>query len=463
MKKTAMHLILIGAVASLLVVFQNCGARYDLNDDGGSDPGVGGSEVPVPTPTGFWKFDAEFGACSVPCGGGTQARNVWCESASGERIDDIYCQGRDVPAAVRACNQQACNATYYYVPSAWSSCVNNQQTRNLTCYDGLSSAPTAMENCASLPAPPTQQNCTENRYVSQFYTRVGPDNQIDLFLVIDDSSSMDQDQAQLASKMSGFITKLTESNLDWQMCYTSTDFDYFNGSPLMFTNNQPMVNRQTANVAQVISASILGVGSGYGNNEQAIAQTYAAIGQRSQHPCFRQNAAMSVIVLSDEDEASVGGIESLSRFQYEPLRADNQPVNLLLQVRQSFGANKRFSWHSIIVPPGPGGQECLQTQNQQGSPAFAGRLYEQLSLITSGEVTSICAPDYSANLNTFLDSIIRQTTQLELECDPVGGQVEVVTVPAVPELNTTLTGRMLSFNPALPINTQVRLSYQCQR
>lgn len=462
-KNLALLVILAGGISTSLL-FSNCNnAKYELNEQA-EDPidDLGNPDPPPPVPVGFWRFGNYDATCSRTCGGGTRTREVWCEDATGARADELLCAGTERPASSQACNLEPCNATFYYVPGEWSPCTGNTQTRTLTCYNGATSTPASPLDCASLTAPITSRSCASLRSVTQIYSLLGPSNQLDVLLVIDDSSSMQPEQARLAQRMSSFITSLTTSNLDWQMCYTTTDFNYYKGSPLRWQGlTSEIVNRTTPNAATVIANSITAVGAGFGNDEQAIRSTHAMMGARGQHACFRNQSALSVIVLSDEDERSVGGDRALSANQYRELASENMPINLIMQVRNIFGNNKRFRWHSIITIPGD--STCLTTQNAQASPSFPGILYSQLSNITGGEITSICQGNYSRNLNQFLSSMVQQTTQVELDCSPHNGAVEVTTIPLVNNLNTTVTGSRLSFNPALPINTQVRLSYQCPR
>ena len=45
---------------------------------------------------------------------------------------------------------------------------------------------------------------------------------LDIVLVVDDSNSMLADNQKLAAKLSNFVSKLQNSNIDWQMCATVT-------------------------------------------------------------------------------------------------------------------------------------------------------------------------------------------------------------------------------------------------
>jgi thrombospondin type 1 repeat protein len=72
------------------------------NGSNGSD-GDGGSGGSYRWVTGA------FGACTVPCGGGTQLRQVLCVDASELPADEALCDG-EKPAVQQACNAHSCTS-----------------------------------------------------------------------------------------------------------------------------------------------------------------------------------------------------------------------------------------------------------------------------------------------------------------------------------------------------------------
>ena len=53
-----------------------------------------------------WSVGA-WGSCSVPCGGGTNIRNVVCMDSLGNIVPDSYCSGTK-PASTISCNTDSC-------------------------------------------------------------------------------------------------------------------------------------------------------------------------------------------------------------------------------------------------------------------------------------------------------------------------------------------------------------------
>jgi hypothetical protein len=62
----------------------------------------------IPCDVFSW-VESEWSACSAPCGGGTQSRNVSCVSSTGETASETSCVQDVRPPNSRNCNQESCN------------------------------------------------------------------------------------------------------------------------------------------------------------------------------------------------------------------------------------------------------------------------------------------------------------------------------------------------------------------
>lgn len=350
-----------------------------------------------------------FGSCSQTCGGGQQSRSVWCGDYNGAIVDDNKCSGAK-PTPTQACNTQA---------------------------------------------------CTGSQSVTQTVKLIGPSHQVDVLMIIDDSSSMAPEQEKLAERMGEFFTELGSSQVNWQMCVTTTDVGYYNGDPLRWsTIDNHILKASSGNAQSIFSDTVTAIGSGYSTDEQAIKATILAMRSNSRHNCFRDGAALSVIVLSDEDERSVGGNQALSMQQYKPLETDNRPATAVSEKNKIFGNSKRFTFNSIIVKPND--TQCEQMQDTQASPSFQGRQYAHLSSLTNGAIGSICDTNYSSNLNYFADTILSSLSEVELECLP-SGSVTLTTNPTVSGLTHTVAANKITFNKVLPYGTTLTLKYDCSQ
>lgn len=305
-------------------------------------------------------------------------------------------------------------------------------------------------------------------------------NKLDVLLIVDDSSSMLADNTKLANRLEGFVNNLTAQGFDWQMCVTvtraqrisSSDPDYYWGASVNWAGNPNspgwILKSGTSGAYQIFYNTIVNnIGAGWEgtNDERAIKAAWWHLWNGDPNisgnsGCYRNDAGLSVIIISDEDERSVGGDVSQIVYEHEknkPLEADDKPLTYVNYVKQVFGANKRFTVNSIIVRPGD--TACKALQDKEVSISHYGVKYNELSQLTGGYVGSICEADYSSNLNYFVSSIVRSQASLPLKCS------NAVNIQAL--LNPTytytshLTGNLLVFDPSIPAGTSVQLNYTC--
>lgn len=424
-----------------------------------------------------YKWEVTPGVCSVQCGGGTATDTVVCKKSDGSTVGEQFCSATPKPPTTRTCGTDACpNPAYTYTwePQAWGicskECGDGTRTRSVACKrnDGVYVDPSY---CPAGSKPATQEpckikDCPAGRPVTQTTTVNGSSSQLDVILVVDDSASMAEDQKKLADRLIQFVDDLDALNIDYQICLTTTDIGYYAGSPVKWSNGQFILNKATPNKVAVFKDTVTGLGAEYSSDEQGIKATYLMIrdfGPNSgakNSGCFRAKSALTVIEISDEDERSVGGNQALSQAQYKPLTPENQPDNLIAYVHSTFdSANfvKPFIWNSIIVKPGD--NVCEATQDAAGSPSFPGVKLAELSTKTNGAIASICDADYAANMKLIKDRVVNNLASIQLQCVPVNNPVVTLNPPFTTQV--TRTGDQLKFNPALPENTQVTITYTC--
>ncbi|MEN0058161.1 MAG: hypothetical protein AAGB31_04955 [Bdellovibrio sp.] len=301
--------------------------------------------------------------------------------------------------------------------------------------------------------------------------------QVDFLLVLDDSNSMLPELKKLAARLSTFVDSLEASNIDWQMCWTTTRGTSSNGvlsygAPLAWHSYSPvagvsntLLKKGASNLNTIFTSTIdnMTIGGGTSGDERGLKATHENFATAASHPCYRTGAAISVIVISDEDERSVGGDPTKvkakdSATAYQPLEAEDRPETILTKAQQVFGADVRFTFNSIIVQPGDTACEALQDQDT--SPSHPGYLYAEMSKLTQGGLGSICDADYGSNLNTFKDKIVNSLSSLSLQCEPVKNSL-TVSVGGIPVFGIKVEGKTLKFDYALVEGTQIDLSYDC--
>ena len=237
---------------------------------------------------------------------------------------------------------------------------------------------------------------------------------IDILFVVDNSGSMRPFQHNMATRIEGFMAHV--QGLNYHIAVTSTDprpgakwgdgqfrqFDSDRGPSVLRASEVTNLREAEGQLGQAIQMGIDGSG-----DERGIYNTYRAIERRSsevdQASFFREHAALSVVLISDEDECSRGHRECRGQ---DPQKSD--PHNLLKLVTKEFGDNKRFIYNSIIFPPG---QAC------EGG-AFPGHSYLALSQMTGGAVGSVCADNYAQQLSSIgrLSRLLVQSVRLD--CEP---------------------------------------------
>ncbi len=180
---------------------------------------------------------------------------------------------------------------------------------------------------------------------------------------------------------------------------------------------------------------------------------------------------MAVVILSDEDEGSVG---NLPNSIVEPNR---ERPDLFIEYFKDLYPNKSLTVHSIIIEPkelfepselDPNGETaCFNDQDNNNAPdGKYGEIYAELAFLTAGgKVGDICANDsnYSEQLREIGESVseVREV----LPCSPIGGNVEVDLIPepnyAIEVIQNPSQNEIL-FSQPIPEGTQIRFRFRCE-
>lgn len=111
----------------------------------------------------YWA--ADWGTCSLTCGGGIMTRNVYCVDVNDQPVtadkakDESLCAGQTPLATSQSCNEQACPVYYWYVGTYGSCdalCGGGTQTRPVHCALQGTTDPVSDESlCSSAGAKPS--------------------------------------------------------------------------------------------------------------------------------------------------------------------------------------------------------------------------------------------------------------------------------------------------------------------
>ncbi|WP_413290074.1 hypothetical protein [Bdellovibrio sp. HCB337] len=343
-------------------------------------------------------------------------------------------------------------------------------------------------------------------------------NQVDFLLVIDNSASMIAVQQKMAQSMTALAARMNELQIDWQMCLTvTTDMNkggtatgtgthncrggyctgaYSGGSwhwgvSLPWSNNQTVLTKAAlASNGQIFNNTIplLGAGDSGTGDERGVKAAYnhfanwKSSGANNTTGCYRQGSSVAVILLSDEDERSVAGncsrvntalgdkeIPACRNYNDGSIRVlefQDMPSNLVSQANSVFGDTARFTFNSIISES----EACTKQLNENASfikdgvpyysPHYTGTVYAEASRLTNGKVASLCSQDLQLNL--FSDVVVNKLDKLSLECEPVAGSLKV-DIGGAPTNSFSVSGAVVTFNPALSQGQVVHLNYKCSQ
>lgn len=322
---------------------------------------------------------------------------------------------------------------------------------------------------------------------------------VDVLFVVDNSGSMYTEQQAMGDRFPNLMSPI--SDLDYRIAIVTTDISnspnnsvkraangngaFQDGQFLKFPNGKTVIDRNTKDVANQFRGAIQrgetlrcdeGKDSCPSGDERGIFAVNLVIA-RKDPSFFRTGAHFAVVILSDEDERSNGGL-----LKGYPLESYDKPQTLVSNFASQFGVAKTLSVHSIIIEPPPGAHmpstetACYKQQLAQGRGLIpnVGYQYYYLSKpvqalkdlggIIEGEVGSICASDYGSQMGDIGSKIKRNAIPFQLPCKPLEGEegLEVDYVPFTGSVEAIVNANnQLTFDPPLPVGTRVDYKLTC--
>ncbi len=286
------------------------------------------------------------------------------------------------------------------------------------------------------------------------------EGKVDILFVDDNSVSMETEQAALGSKFPSFVAELT--GLDWQAGITTTDCSTgpwgICGSLLNMTGTPSYIlSPNVTGFDQVFNMTIqrpetpgcAAQGQCPSGLEEAMKAASTAIDKRNTNNAgfFRNDAALAIVVLTDEDEQSDGTLPTATK-----------PQAVVNKVVAAFGPNKKFKSYAITILPGDAA--CLkQQQDQQNGIGFYGTYAVELARLTGGQAVSICAPDYSVTLRQIGQDLRKLTQAVSLSRTPIPSTVQVTFTPAQ-NITWTVSGNTILFSRAVSAGTKIDVYYE---
>lgn len=268
--------------------------------------------------------------------------------------------------------------------------------------------------------------------------RVAPP--LDILLVVDDSGSMSEEQANLATKMDPLLSYVQGS--DWRIHVVTTDADVkINGVPCSW---KATISKGDADFQTKFRTAVVPGTSG-SSDEKGIATARRAL----ESPCgggpwLRTNSALAILIVSDEDDYSSStdcpGIASCGTPEYL--------TDYLATIRR---INDNVRVYGLI-------EDSTSTPNScRTAPTSGANRYFQAIYKTGGICGDVALTDYTAMLRKISeDAASLLPPNIQLGQVPANGQVTVtVNGVALPSTAYRLEDRSLFL--LVPIQTGERL------
>ena len=233
----------------------------------------------------------------------------------------------------------------------------------------------------------------------------------DVLFVVDNSGSMEEEQALLGTNLAAFLAFAQAQGIDYQIAVTTTDVRS-RGEHGRFVGTPPIITPATANAENVFLQIVTGLGTNGSGDEQGLEASYLALSDpliNTWNAGFlRADAALAVIYVSDEIDHS-----------------PNPPAfyeSFLLNIK-GFANTTLFSASAVVGLTDP---ECT---GPGGSAEYAPN-YISVADDTGGVTEEICLADWGQALtNIGLNSFgLRRQFPLSSQPDPT---TIVVTVDGV--------------------------------
>lgn len=239
------------------------------------------------------------------------------------------------------------------------------------------------------------------------------DGVVDILWVVDDSGSMVNERRRLVNNFNRFVQELIALRVDFQMgviSIVSTDGGRLRGSPRIITN-------QTVNARQVFEANTT-FPPGRSRWEQGLRMAEFALSPPNisaggtNAGFLRPNAALAVIVVTNEDDSSFGTPEYFGRR---------------LRALKGKGNENLLSF-SVIGGPVPNGCVPPGEVGLYGSLAEPSFRYTEVATRTGGIVGSICDASFEQTLIRIAQALNTLKRVFPMTLTPIVSSIRVTVI-----------------------------------
>ncbi len=250
------------------------------------------------------------------------------------------------------------------------------------------------------------------------YFYQSPDDRVDLLWVVDNSSSMGDEQESLALGFEGFVDGLDELGADFQMAVITTTVDTEEPTSVRFLGDPPILTPADDYVAAFQSRVRVGTG-GDDRERGLLAATMAlsdeALGGYNQG-FIRTDVPLVVIVVSDEEDCSDDGL-----FDGYPATECYRQVNALPPVEHYLDQlyDTKITGGDVRIGA------IVGTKEAACDDAYASKRYTDAAVVTRGMVGNVCESNWDDLMYDIGLAAIGIAKSWQLTETPVEGSLAV--------------------------------------
>ncbi len=206
---------------------------------------------------------------------------------------------------------------------------------------------------------------------------------VDVLWIVDNSASLSNERDRLATQFHRFLSVLVQADVDYHVGVTSTDLTTPSADRGRLRGDPRFIDPSTANPDLVFEQAVsfpddLQIRLEEGLAAMSTALTAPLIGGFNAG-FLRDEAALAIIVVSDEDDGSLGTVDQYVRF-LSSIKGPGREVNVSL---------------SAVVGPEPDGCVAPGEERIFGARAQSGDRYLEVARRTNGLIESICTADFA--------------------------------------------------------------------
>jgi HYDIN/CFA65/VesB-like, Ig-like domain/Cep192 domain 4 len=335
----------------------------------------------------------------------------------------------------------------------------------LAAVPGLNLSPLFIDN--SLFTPPLLVSLVGEASATAKQTDTfieGTPGQVDVLFVVDNTTSMLEENPRLVAAMPSFASSALGTGVDLHVGVTTTGisptgatcpggasggeagrlFPVDNSSPRIFTNGTPNLGQALQKAVQVGECGFEQQGLEAMRRALTPPLVDHADDPRTPQPndgnlgFYRQTASLAVVVVSDDDDTSPDAVDTYVRF---------------LQQLKGAGAGGRAAVYAIV----PSGETCPSASGQ-------GLRYAEAASRTGGAIESVCAPDFGPLLQDVVGRAFSAQVRFPLSGTPDASGVTVTVdgTPATGWVYEPVSNTVVFASPPPPGSTiQVTYTRSC--